>query len=838
MRKSDHNLLVNAASLLICGLLAGVVVAAAAFPAVALSGLATKAGSEAFGQLPDELTVKTSPQISYLYASDNKTLIATMYDENRRDLPLAEIPKVMQDAIIAAEDQKFYEHNGVDVMGIARAFINNKAAGEVEQGASTLTMQFVRLSISYSANTAQEVVDATEDTTKRKVREMRYALAIEQKMGKEKILEGYLNTAYFGNRAYGIFAAASVYFGKEPKDLTAAEAAFLAALVKFPGDFNVETGKGKQEAIGRRDYVLDEMVQTGALTPDAAAKSKAEELKITGKITPNGCVQAVNNSWGFFCDFFQRWWNEQEQFGATTFDRERALKSGGFRIQTSLDVQTQNAMRASITSALSSKNKRTGSDWKWKSDAVMLAAIEPGTGRVRGLATNRNFKIDSKTKPQNGPASNPALAHKGYKGSYPNTTNPLMSGGPDIAGYQAGSVMKIFTLVAALEAGFPLATPIQTTAPYVSHMKIDGDPNCGGYWCPNNSGNKDWGQQNMWTGFGHSVNTYFVPLFEMVGGAKVIDVAKRLGLTFYDNPNQKIDDFYHSQHPDDWGPFTLGASDQTPLQIANAFATLAADGKYCAPIPVESITNSKGEKLEIGSQTNCKQGVSTDVARAAIDAARCPVGDSSLYGRCDGATTAGDSNDIIKHPIAGKTGTTDNSKSVTLTITTKQLAMSGFFTDPDWAQVSTHKMSHNIINPAVQNAMRDAMKGKESIQFRKPSSNKLVTGNLINIPPVTCKPIPEAKSILRGAGFDVSVATKEIASPCPKGTAAGTGPTGKTVRGAIVIINVSDGKGVAPSTPPGPGNGGPGGNGGGNNHRGPIIPPPANLVTGLRKLLE
>ncbi|GHJ46497.1 penicillin-binding protein [Catellatospora sp. TT07R-123] len=832
MRKRDHNLLVNAASLLICGLLAGVVVAAAAFPAVALSGLATKAGSEAFGQLPDELTVKTSPQISYLYASDNKTLIATMYDENRRDLALAEIPQVMQKAIIAAEDQKFYEHNGVDVMGIARAFINNKAAGEVQQGASTLTMQFVRLSISYSANTAQEVVDATEDTTKRKVREMRYALAIEQKMGKDKILEGYLNTAYFGNRAYGVYAAASVYFGKEPKDLTASEAAFLAALVKFPGDFNVETGVGKQEAMGRRDYVLDEMVQTGALTAEEAAKGKAEELKIVGKITPNGCVQATSNA-GFFCDFFQRWWNEQEQFGATTYDRERALKSGGFRIQTSFDLQTQNAMRTSINNALKG--------WKWKSDALMQAAIEPGTGRVRGLATNRNFKIDSKTKPQNGLASNPALASKGIRGSYPNTTNPLMTGGPDIAGYQAGSVMKLFTMVAAIEKGYPLATTINTTAPYVSHMRIDGDPNCGGFWCPNNSGNKNWGPQNMWTGFGNSVNTFFVPLFEMVGGAKVIDVAKRLGLTFYDNPNQKIDDFYHSQHPDDWGPFTLGASDQTPLQIANAFATLAADGKYCKPIPVESITNSKGEKLEIGSQTECTQNIAVDVARAAIDAARCPVGDQSLYGRCNG-TTARASRDIIGKPIAGKTGTTDNSKSVTLTITTKQLAISGFFTDPDWAQVSTHKMSHDVVNPSVQNAMKGAMKGKAGIQFSKPGSNKLVTGNQVSIPVVTCKPIPEAKSILSRAGFDVDTAKQEVDSPCPKGTAAGTNPTGKTIKNGVVVIEISNGKGATPPPGGGPGGGGPGGGGpgggggGGNgNHNGPIIPPPANLAAQLRK---
>src|SRR4029450_9280876 len=117
MRKRDHNLLTNAASLTICGLLAGVVVAAAAFPAIAMSGLAAKASASAFDKLPTALTVSRSPQMSYVYASDGKTLLAMMYDENRRDIPLKDVPKVMRDAIIAAEDKNFYEHNGVDVKG-------------------------------------------------------------------------------------------------------------------------------------------------------------------------------------------------------------------------------------------------------------------------------------------------------------------------------------------------------------------------------------------------------------------------------------------------------------------------------------------------------------------------------------------------------------------------------------------------------------------------------------------------------------------------------------------------------------------------------------------------
>ncbi|HTF10617.1 MAG TPA: biosynthetic peptidoglycan transglycosylase, partial [Asanoa sp.] len=201
MRRRDHNIFANAASLIICGVLAGVVVAAAAFPAVAMSGLAAKAGVETFDKLPTELTLKRPPQISYIYASDGKKPLATMYDENRRDIELKDMAKVMRDAIIAAEDHNFYKHNGVDIKGIGRAFVANNQAGETAQGASTLTMQYVRLAIAYSATDPQDVVAATEDTPQRKIREMRYALQIDKELGKDEILERYLNTAPFGSGA-------------------------------------------------------------------------------------------------------------------------------------------------------------------------------------------------------------------------------------------------------------------------------------------------------------------------------------------------------------------------------------------------------------------------------------------------------------------------------------------------------------------------------------------------------------------------------------------------------------------------------------------------------------
>ena len=608
-RKRDHNIFANAASLLVCGGLAGVVVAAAAFPAVAMSGLAAKAGAETFDKLPTELTLKRPPQISYIYASDGKTPLATMYDENRRDVPLKDVSPIMQEAMIAAEDHNFRTHNGVDVKGIARAFVANNQAGATQQGASTLTMQFVRLAIAYSATHPQDVVAATEDTSKRKLREMRYALQIDKEMSKDEILERYLNIAPFGSGAYGVFAASQVYFAKHPKDLTIEEAAMLAGMVKAPSAYDPTTPTGHPQALDRRNYVIDNMVETGAITAAQAAEAKKVELKVKGKRAPNGCVATPKNDWGFFCDYFYRWWLEQEAFGATEYDRERRLKSGGYRVVTSLDVKAQGAAKKRVEQSLKTGHR----------NALMVAAVEPGSGYVRAMAVNRNYKLDNPDKPANKISTNRAKAKRKIRGTYPNTTNPLLTGGGDITGYQGGSTFKIFTLVAALEKGYPLAYTINAKVKYTSKYIVEaGSPAaCPGTnkYCPENANDSMAGVHNMWSGFGRSVNTFFVPLEEYAGAANVIDVSKRLGITF--RVAQERNWANNKVAADQWGAYTLGVSATTPLELANAYATLAADGKYCAPNPVQEITDQDGNKLDVANP-RCRNAVRPEVARAAI----------------------------------------------------------------------------------------------------------------------------------------------------------------------------------------------------------------------------
>ncbi len=790
VRRRDHNIFANATSLLICGLLAGLVVAAAAFPAVAMSGLAAKAGSKTFADLPGELRNFTSPQITRIYASDNKTVIAQFYDEFRSDVPLKDMSPYMGNAIIAAEDRSFRDNNGVDLKAVVRAFANNVSGSNSQQGGSTITQQLVRLGLAYSATSPQQVIAATEDSPKRKITEMKYALQITKELSKDQILERYLNIAPFGNQAYGVFAASQIYFNKKPKDLTIGQAAMLAGMVKAPTSFNPTTDSGYKQILKRRNtYILPDMLSSGSITAEQEAAALKEPIPRTVKPVGNGCVSVAKNSWGFFCDYFYRWWMSQDAFGATPYDRERRLKSGGYRVVTTMDVDAEDAARARVNSKLADTNK----------NAILLAGVEPGNGKVRLLATNRKYKLD---EANNGISSDPNKAAQKIRGTYPNTTNPLITGGAGINGFQAGSVFKMFTMVAALEKGYPLGYTIDAPAQYHSHYPIEyGSPSaCPGTsdWCPGNGREGEAGVYNMWTGFGASVNTYFVPLEERAGADNAVAVAKRFGVQFRDPHDATLASPSSSAS---WGAFTLGVSASTPLDMANAYATLAGDGMYCDPTPIEQITTQDNVQLDVG-KPHCTRATTADIARAALDAARCPVGDQAQLGTC-GSGTATQTHDAVGHPVFGKTGTTDDDKTAALIVGTTSLVVGGYLVNPDY-QNHSDKMSHDLINPAVWQTLADYMDGKPQVQFKTPDNRKIAVGDQRSIPVVTCAPLNSAKDQVDAAGFTVSVSDHPVDSSCPVGTAAGTDPSGSTIKGGIVVIQPSNSKGkAAATTPPG-----------------------------------
>ncbi|MDI5940467.1 transglycosylase domain-containing protein, partial [Micromonospora sp. DH15] len=389
--------------------------------------------------LPEALRTPTTPQRSYLYANDGKTLITTFYDVNRTDVPLTEIAPVMREAIVAAEDRRFYSHGGTDLRGIARALVANVTGGGTEQGGSTLTMQYVRNVLKTDPNrTAEERAAATEQTVGRKLQEIRYATALEQRLSKDEILNRYLNIAYFGSGAYGIAAASQRYFAKSPAELTLPEAALLAGLVQSPDAYSPIDGDA-DAALARRAYVLDAMAATSKITAEQATAAQAEKVTLRPTQQPNGCTAVADghDDWGFFCDYLRQWWLTQPAFGETVAEREQALRRGGYTVVTSLDPKLQQTAQQQATAVYGYDDKR----------ALPIAAVQPGTGRVLAMAVNRHYSLD---------------ANPDGQANHPNTVNPLISGGGGVDGYQAGSTFKLFTMLAALENGKQLATAVDT----------------------------------------------------------------------------------------------------------------------------------------------------------------------------------------------------------------------------------------------------------------------------------------------------------------------------------------------------------------------------------------
>jgi membrane peptidoglycan carboxypeptidase len=772
------------------GLAAGVLVAAAAFPALAVTGLVARTGAEAFESLPVELRVTQAPQASRVFAADGRTPLAVFFDENRQDVSLAEIAPAMRNAIIAAEDHGFYRHKGVDIRGFLRALVANTVGAR--QGASTLTMQLVRMSATYSASDPRAVIAASEDTGARKLREMRLASIVEAHLSKDEILQRYLNLAPFGHGTYGVSAASRFYFGKRPGKLTVPEAAMLAGLVKAPGFYDAldRSGPGATETLNRRNWVIGQLAETGAITAAEATAGQAVPLTVSGRPAANGCAVTGKAHWGFFCDYLYRWWLTQETFGGTEYDRERRLKGGGYQIISSLDATAQEAAHRNVEQYLP-----TGA-----AEALMLAAVEPGTGRVRALATNRTFALDDPDQPVNGLSSNPAKAAAGVRGSYPRTTNPLLTGGRDVSGYQAGSTFKMFTVVAALEHGYPLSYTIDAPQRYQSSYPAQaGSPAaCPGTerYCPGNYDETMAGEHDMWTAFGASVNTYFVPLAERVGAANVVDAARRLGIKFREPGDAALAN--DRKLADGWGPFTLGVSATTPLDLANSYATLAAGGRYCAPTPVQEIRDHAGGLID-AVRPRCQRAVRSEVAYAALDVARCPLGDQSTANRCRKATVP-DARTVVGHPVAGKTGTTDGRRTASLVATTTTLAIAGMLADPD-SPDSSKEMPRDVVNPAVDKTLADAMRGKPQRDFPKASAELMGVAQR-SIPEVECAPVETAREILRAAGFRIEINPTPIDSDCPADTVARTDPADRAMHDGVVTLRLSNGRYERSAGPP------------------------------------
>jgi membrane peptidoglycan carboxypeptidase len=610
--------------------LAGAIVAAMALPFVGSAAFAARQASMTFDSLPQELKSLPLPQRTYLETNDGK-IFATLYDQNRIVVPLSQISTKIQEAAIATEDVRFYEHNGVDIKGSARALVANSQAGDVQQGSSTITMQYVRNLLITNAENDDEIEQARARTMGRKLQEMRYALALEKKLTKEEILQGYLNVSYFGAGAYGVEAAAKRYFNTTAAKVTLPQAATLAGLVQQPVGY--DPTRNPEIAQVRRNVVLDRMEQAGFITFAEAAKTKQIPMKKTldPQDVENGCSAS---EFPFYCDYTLTQIKNDPRYGETQEDRDELLRRGGLTIQTGLDLKAQSASQRAVLNYVPAKDP--------SNKAAAIAMVQPGTGNVLALAQNRPWGTEGK-----------------YKTTYNYAVNSADGG---TIGMQAGSTFKIFTIAAALEKGI---NPNEVIYSPQRKTFAAGDWGCGkdfnqpSYTVNNSTGS---GNFNMWTGTARSVNTYFVELQRQAGLCRVVDVADRMGVTL---GNGEALNRYPS--------FTLGSMEVSPVALAGAYAGFANHGEFCRPHAVDAITDLSGIKLYKDSG-ECTRAVSRPVADATT-AILTGVVDGSISGRTGEKMSLG-------RDATGKTGTTDTSAAVWYAGYTPQIAAAVWSGDP------------------------------------------------------------------------------------------------------------------------------------------------------------
>lgn len=414
--------------------------------------------------------VAPAAQSSHVVASDG-TIVATLdAGENRTSVALDEMARAVADAVVAIEDHRFFDHDGVDVRAIARAFARNAEAGELMEGGSTITQQYVRM-----------VMLGRERTVNRKVREAVLALEIERRLTKEEILERYLNHVYLGNGAYGVEAASDLYFGLEASKLSLSQAALLAALIRAPERYNPIVAADL--ALRRRNLVLDKMAEHGFAGREAVADAKGEPLGVVETSSTRGRYPS-----GHFVERVKQFVLDDERFGETREERTRLLFQGGLRIETTLDPRLQLLAEDSVRRILVDPEH---------DPSAALVTIDPRTGEVLAYVGGRDF-----------------FGHEPY------AKFDLASQ----ARRQAGSAFKPLVLAAALTEDIPLSRAYP--APPEIEIPMRGQAP----WEVRNYDGGGGGEMNLVDATVASVNTVYAQLVMDVGAQDVVDLAALLGV--------------------------------------------------------------------------------------------------------------------------------------------------------------------------------------------------------------------------------------------------------------------------------------------------------------------
>ena len=621
-------------------------------------------------QLPDTLP---PIQTTYLYDRDGE-LITTLHGAVDRTLvPLSEMSPHLRDAVIATEDHEFYQHSGVDLRGVIRAgWTNLRGTDNEVQGASTITQQLVKNVyageyVTDPETQMQEYVLPERNVTN-KVREMLLAMKLEQEFGKDKILQHYLNTVYYGHGAYGIEAAAQTYFGVHASDLTILQSATLAGVLHAPELYDPIDRPDDNRF--RRDYTLDQMVLYGYLDEDRADRLKQKDCCGTLEDVQRDRIDAPGDA-EYFVDHVRR--SLFELYGSAR------VYGGGLQVTTSLDLDLQRAAEQAVNANLPGSAGNP---------SAALVSIDVETGEIVAMVGGRNWersKVNLATFPCEG------------------------------CGRQAGSAFKPFTLAAAMNNGYDL-THDYWYGQYT--MAIPGCPDPeqpDGLWHPTNAEGS--GNYTLAGATAHSVNTIFAQLVAQLGPEEVVEMAGELGI-------QSTLSAFCS--------ITLGSVAVDPLEMTNAYATLAAHGERHWATPLHEVVTASG-RTDRSIRNKGEQVVDPNVADLVTYA---------LQGVVSGGTGVGAA--VPGYPVAGKTGSSQDNVDAWFCGYTAQIATCVWIGYPrgevTLANIEGESLVYGGTIPAdiFSDYMTVAMSGLDPIPFTTPSFEGLTTGPDVAAP----SPIP------------------------------------------------------------------------------------------------
>jgi len=763
--------------MLCAAFLAGVLLAVMVSPVVVGAGLLANQIADSASRSSDDVSLAgmSNARMPAVTTVTDRTgaPMAYLYDQYRLPVTFDKISNAMKAAAIAVEDRRFYSEQGVDPVGTLRALLHDSGGGSL-QGASTISEQYVKNYLINVIDRGDPVDQAADraDTLGRKLREAEMALRLNRDVPKDDILAGYLNLVEFSGNIYGVGAAAAAYFHTTPAALNVPSAALLAGMVNNPNLFNPYTHP--QQALDRRNLVIDDMVATGALAPALGAQAKAAPLGVVpgGPTVPGGSCLAAAPDAGFFCDYAVSY---LQQAGFSVDQ----LATGGYTITTTMDPAASAAVKASLE-----RNVPTAQPGV----ANTFALIKPRDGQhqVLAMAANRNL---------------------GTNAADGETSTNIVADPSNVFG--AGSSFKIFTTAAALEqgtVGFDSELPNPGSACFTPPVTNRYTP-C--YSVANDgAGYPD--PISLQNALATSPNVAFVGLESAVGMPSVLRMAQRLGLrhTLATNlaggppvtdPNdpRSADPRYNepqSRYFQNLLSFTLGDSPVSTLEMANVSATLIDGGTWCPPNPILGMTDRTGHPVAVDQQP-CEQVVSKGLA----DTLLAGLSQDTKSGTSAAAAAAAGWN----RPDIGKTGTTNQSESVAFVGAVDGYAASSMlFADGrhpaelcpgppvHLGNCGSGAFGGTVAAPPYFQAMNQILGNQPDQPVPAPDQNYLEAGQHGAVVPFTVGQ-PEAVAVQSLAQAGYPPHTVPIASAAPGGQVIGQTPQGDVPTGTPVTIYTS-----------------------------------------------